>query len=157
MKFSTEFKEGEHKIGWMNSTFTKAFSSTEFEQRPTPTFQKLPRAMKDAAIESELKPGICELGDVLVFLDNAPEECKDGYFNLFYFPSFVVDVYWDDSSWDVDAWARGDGAWYEDSRVFSPAVSSGTQDSALVSFETSELIKAIEIVKEAGYKIFKEV
>jgi hypothetical protein len=79
--------------------------------------------MTDAEIESELKPGICELGDVLAFLKNASEECKDGYWNLFYFPAFVVGVGWGAGfgGWGVSAWDRGDGDWSDAYRVFSPA------------------------------------
>lgn len=120
MKASKEFVVGKHNIGFVGSNFKEHFSGEEFESRPMPTFQKLPRSMNDATIESELKPGICELGDVLAFLDNAPQECKDGYWNLFYFSAFVVFVGWDDGVWRVLTWRRDGHVWGAGGRVFSP-------------------------------------
>lgn len=129
-KAKDEFKVGNHKIGYINDRFLEAYKDTEFEKRPTPTFQKLPRAMKDTEIEYELKCGYCSLGDILSFLDNATEECKDGWANIFYTPEFVVGVCWDGGYWSVGTWRRLDGVWYGRSRVFSPAIeSSSTQSS----------------------------
>ena len=140
MNFNEEFVIGKNGIGWMSSTFTTAFKDAQFVSVFTPTYQKLPRSMNDAAIESELKPGICTLGDVVAFLDNARDECKDGLANLFYFPSFVVRVRWDGSDWSVDAWARDGDDWLSGCRVFSPAtvkpssaVSSGSSPLTLES------------------------
>ena len=120
-KFNEEFAVGKNGIGWMSSTFAGAFKNAEFEPAPVPTYQKLPRSMADAQIESALKPGMCALGDVLAFLDNAPDECKDGNWNLFYFPSFVAHARWYGSEWNVDAWERGGHGWRAGIRVFSPA------------------------------------
>lgn len=159
-KTSNEFRVGNHSIGYISSDFKKLFGTTEFEPKELPKFQKLPRAMKDAEIESQLQPGFCELGDVLAFIENAPEECKDGYANLFYFPSCVVRVYWFEfgGEWRVYAWDRDGDQWGADFRVFSPATESSiTQDSALETSDTLNLEKSIKIVKEAGYKIFKEI
>ena len=157
MKASEEFKVGKNNIGYVGSTFTSTYGKKEFEERETPTFQKTPRSMTDAEIESELKPGFCELGDVLAFIKNPPEGSKDGWSNLFYFEDFVVFVDWSayDRYWHVDAWYRGE--WGGDRRVFSPARSSNTQASELSSSETSDLDSAIALVKGAGYKIFKEI
>lgn len=120
---STEFVKGKHNIGWVDSDFTKHFGDTEFSEKAIPTFQKLQRRMTDVEIESELNPGICELGDVFAFLKNAPEECKDGYWNLFYFPAFVVLVYWyaGGGVWLVLEWGRDGFDWSVGFRVFSPA------------------------------------
>lgn len=123
-----EFKVGANNIGWINDHFLEYVNKvdTQVERRPMPTFQKLSRAMNDAQIESELKPGFCELGDILAFLDNTPEECKDGYWNLFYFQNFVVSVYWDSGRgrWRVGGWRRGED-WGDYSRVFSPGLDLG--------------------------------
>lgn len=123
MKAGNEFVEKKHNIGYVTSFFTEKFGDMEFEEKKLPTFQKLPRTMSDAEIESELKPGICTLGDVVAFMDSVPEECRDGNFNLFYTPAFVVDVHWssDSGGWFVDAWYRDDDWWFSDYRVFSPA------------------------------------
>lgn len=123
MNSQKEFAVGKHNIGWIDSDLKKRFSDVEFKAKELPTFQKLPRTMTDAQIESELQPGVCELGDVLAFLDGAPEETKDGYWNLFYFTDVVVDVGWDSSDrrWRVDAWHRDGSEWDGDDRVFSPA------------------------------------
>lgn len=157
---SAEFKVGKHSIGWINSSFEEQFSDMVFHLKELPTFQKLPRAMNDAEIESELKPGFCKLGDILSFLDNAPPECKDGYANIFYTTSFVVGVGWDSDAgaWYVHTWDRGGSRWRTDGRVFSPTTeSSDTKDLVLEPSETLTLEKAIEVVKDAGYKIFKEI
>lgn len=126
MKASNEFKVGKHNIGYIESRFSHQFKSSSFEKKEMPTFQKLPRSMNDAAIEFELKPGLCELGDIIAFLDNAPEECKDGYWNLFYMEPFVVSVSWDSVSqgWLVSSWDRLGNTWHEGSRVFAPATES---------------------------------
>lgn len=122
-KASEEFAVGKHAIRYVSSDFKSKFGSMEFEERNMPTFQKLGRNMNDSTIESDLKPGMCELGDVLAFIDNAPQECKDGYSNLFYFPACVVRVYWnaDGAEWSVGTWDRGGHGWSAGSRVFSPA------------------------------------
>lgn len=133
MKNIKEFEAGKHNIRWISSDFKRYFpEGTEFTERSMGAFQKLPRSMNDAAIESELKPGLCELGDVLAFLDHASEECKDGNFNLFYTNDCVVGVYWDsfDGKWRVDAWGRDGDAWLQDSRVFSPATGSSVARSS---------------------------
>lgn len=77
--------------------------------------------MTEILIETELKPGICEFGDIIAFLDNAPDECKDGYANLFYVASCVVRVRWygGGREWHVGAWERDGGEWSAGNRVFS--------------------------------------
>lgn len=142
MKAKEEFAVGKHNIGWINSKFSEYFKDTDFDVRPVPTFQKLPRSMKDVEIEYELKPGYCQLGDILAFLDNAPQEYKDGWANLFYTPAFVVGVRWNSGvgAWLVGAWGRGDGEWDGGNRVFSPATgTSATSPSVLGSLETLPL------------------
>lgn len=159
-KTSDEFKVGNHSIGYISSDFKKLFGNIEFEPRELPTFQKLPHPMSDAEIENELKPGFCEIGDVLAFIENAPAECKDGYANLFYTESCVVGVRWDrfHGGWSVGTWSRDGVRWSADSRVFSPATgSSNTRETALEPSDTLNLEKAIEMVKGVGYKIFKEI
>lgn len=133
-KASEEFVVGKHNIGWLYNF--EQFKDDTFKTRPMPTFQKLSRSMTDAEIESELKPGISTLGDVLTFLDEAPEEYRDGYANLFYLPSCVVDVNWHagDRGWLVGTWLRGDDRWGAGARVRSPAtgpstLSPGTSDT----------------------------
>lgn len=132
MKASEEFKKGKDGIGYVSSDFLKHFGDIEFDEKIAGSFQKLPRSMNDAEIENELKPGICDLGDVLAFIKNPPEGTKDGWYNLFYTPAFVVRVRWRVDEWDVHVWRRDDYRWRDDDRVFSPAtVSSVTQSSTL--------------------------
>ena len=124
LKASSEFTEGKNGIGYVSSNFVRLFWNQEFQESAgTPKFQKLPREMNDIEIESELNPGICSLGDVLAFLKNPPEESKDGYFNLFYFPDcfFYVGWYSVGRGWGVRAWLRDDDGWSGGERVFSPA------------------------------------
>lgn len=145
LKASKEFVVGKNNIGYISSSFEQKFEDKEFQEvTGTPKFQKLPRAMNDGEIESELKPGICSLGDVLAFIKNPPEESKDGDWNLFYFPDFVVCVSWLSGGryWFVDAWQRGGSGWLEGTRVFSPATdlsSSDTSPSESLSLEIAEI------------------
>ncbi len=152
MKNTKEFEVGKHNIRWISSDFRRHFpDGTEFAEKPLGVFQKLPRSMNDAAIESELAPGLCELGDVLAFLDQAPEECKDGNFNLFYTKDCVVGVYWSsfDGEWSVVAWRRRGVVWGRGGRVFSPATrSSVPQSSAAVALGPSEPRYLEERVRE---------
>lgn len=132
LKALDEFQVGKHGICYVDSDFKKHLKDQEFSPVSSlPTYKKLPRNMRDVEIESELKPGICTLGDVLYFLDNPPEETKDGVFNLFYFPQCVVGVYRVGDEWYVHSWDRGGGGWNAGSRVFSPAI-----DRALKSSES---------------------
>lgn len=142
---SKEFVVGKNNIGYISTRFTEEFRKAQFASKPMPTFRKLGKSMTDAQIESELKPGMCELGDVLTFLENAPEECKDGWSNLFYFPSFVVRVVWRDGPWSVSAWDRDGSGWSGYFRVFSPATgNSKPLNSTLDSSEALTLISEIE-------------
>lgn len=148
LKVAEEFVVGKHSIGWINSQFLERVGNVEFEKAgEVPKFQKLPHSMTDEEIESELKPGICALGDVLSFLENPPEESKDGWANLFYFPSCVVSVGWCSESryWDVYAWRRGGLRWGGGERVFSPA--TGLQTLSSVPSETLPLELEINGVK----------
>lgn len=148
MKATEEFVAGKLNIGYVDSTFKKAFKDTEFSPSGILSFQTTPRRMTDAEIETELKPGICTLGDVYSFLTNTPEGCKDGYWNLFYFPEFVVRVLWGAGSggWGVLAWGRDGFEWAEGKRVFSPATgSSDTEIKSLSSSETLALPEELEI------------
>lgn len=156
---SNEFKVGNHSIGWLDNDFTSRYGSEEFVKRDMPKFQKLPRSMNDATIESELKPGLCELGDVMAFLDNAPEECKDGYSNIFYVGSFVVSVRWGSwyGFWRVSAWHRDGYVWNEGFRVFSPANRSELSAPQTSPSDTLTLDGAIKMVKEAGFKVIREM
>lgn len=127
---SSEFIVGRHDIGWVDPDFKAQFGAQKFSPKALGSFQKLSRAMTIAEIESELKPGPCELGDVLAFLQNPPEGSKDGYFNLFLFPAFVVHVHWyaHSAEWSVSAWRRGDPRWREGVRVFSPTLSESLKE-----------------------------
>lgn len=151
---SKEFLVGNHNIGYIYDSFTERFGKEKFSVRKLGTYQTLSKYMTDAQIESELKPGICELGDVLAFLDNAPTESKDGNWNLFYTKSFVVFVRWhaDSGEWRVGAWLRDDCEWVQGNRVFSPATD---HSESLGSSVTLTLESAIEMVKEAGYQVAK--
>lgn len=137
LKASKEFVEGKHSIGYVSSGFMGYFGKTSFESRSMPTFQKLETRMSDFEIEEKLKPGLCELGDILAFMENAPKECKDGNWNLFYTASCVVHVHWFGGEWFVRACDRGVSAWDAGRRVFSPAnVRSGSSNSSLKSSDT---------------------
>lgn len=157
MEALKEFKIGKHNIGYVSDSFKERFEGVGFDaysDNRCPPFQKLPRAMNDAAIESELKPGLCSLADVLAFLDNAPEECKDGSWNLFYTPSFVVRVRWHGGGWRVSTWERDGRGWDADYQVFSPAiVASSIPKKISVSDPQIEIWKSDNNREERHYFI----
>lgn len=142
MTTSTEFVVGKHNIGYIDSDFHERIADVELEKRDVPAHQKLTRYMNDSEIESELKPGICDMSDVLAFLENPPEGTKDGYWNLFYTPTFVVSVDWHSRArhWDVGTWRRGDVGWRGGRRVFSPA----TARSSSVPSELGDFVSRAE-------------
>lgn len=151
LRLSKEFIVGKHQIGLIYGF--DLFKDETFEQCPMPSWQELQRKMTDAQIETELKPGICTPGDVLAFLDNAPEECKDGKFNLFYLPSCVVYVFWfsDYRYWVVRTWYRDGNSWDAGNRVFSPATGArklGAEHSDTLTFESlAARVEALEAWK----------
>ena len=157
---TNEFQVGKHSIGWLGSYFEEKFISPniQFEERPLGSYQTLTKYMKDAEIENDLKPGICELGDVLAFLKNPPEGTKDGNWNLFYTASCVVRVSWDSDAggWSVRAWNRGGSGWGAGVRVFSPATRALEPKASELS-DTLALEDAIKLVKKKGYLIYQPI
>lgn len=158
MKVSEEFVVGKNNIGWVDSDFKNEYKDEEFEMGTVMKSTKLTKSMNDAEIIKEFGVEECTLGDVLATLNAATDDMKDGFSNLFYIKghsSHVVSVYWDGGRWDVSAWSRGDDAWDEGGRVFSPAtfvakpLSTSTSDSL-------NLDLAIKLLKDNGYKISKE-
>lgn len=109
LKASEEFVVGKHDIGYVSQSFKDYFEKESFEARPLGTYKTLPRAMTDAEIEKELVTGLSTLGDILAFLENPPEESKNGHWNLFYTRSCVVRVDWRSGyrEWNVHTWGRG--------------------------------------------------
>jgi hypothetical protein len=149
MKTSTEFKVGKHGIGYVSSSFISRIKVEEFEPVSAPPRAiVLPRNMTDEKIESELKPGISTLGDVLAVLTSENLEYRDGRLNLFYTPSCVVSVYWDGDGWRVYGWARDGYEWDGGYRVFSPAtVSSEPMTSGPMSLESLDArLKKLESI-----------
>ncbi len=157
MKPSQEFIKGKHRIGNIGSDFLTRLGDKEFGEKSMPTFQVLSQDMTDAEIERELNPGICDHGDMLTFLDNAPKEFLDGRACIFYFPSFVVTVYWSVSGggWIIDVGLRGFYKWSASRRVLSPANNSWAFRYSKSS-DSFTLESAIALVKKEGYKVTKE-
>jgi len=155
LKVSDEFVVGKRGIGWINSRFVETYGAETFDMGTLGRYQVLPRTMSDEAIESELKPGICTPSDLVAFLDGAPQECKDGKWNIFYFSGFVVSVGWRSrvGGWSVNVWCR-DNVWDGGPRVFSPG--AGALTLGPKSSDTLTLELAIKMVKKEGYRIFKE-
>lgn len=142
MQVKDEFVVGKHNIGWVDKTLLQELGSEKLHESAAPTFKVLPRYMTDTQIESELKPGFSTMSDVLSFIKNAPQECKDGNWNLFYTRAFVVSVFWyrGVGEWSVLTWQRVDVGWFEGLRVFSPATSnSATKPSTLGVLDTAAL------------------
>lgn len=86
---------------------------------------------KDELIESALQENhifsesdVCAIIADLISKQPKGEDgvlLNDGYWNLFYTPAFVVNVYWYDGRWHVSTWRRNGFTWYTGNRVFSPA------------------------------------
>lgn len=123
-KASEEFVKGKNNIGYVDNSFLNEFGNDELGlgQGKVLTFQKLTRTMTDSEIISELKIQECTVADILATMSAAPEDMKDGYYNIFYVKghSRVVFVFWDVGRWGVVDWDRG-GGWGSGRRVFSPA------------------------------------
>ncbi len=140
MKIKDEILVGKYDIGYVSSTFTEHFKDEEVVDKKVGIFQTLTRSMNDREIESKLNPGLCNASDILAFIKNPPENTKDGNWNIFYTPSFVVYVYWGGSGWSVDAWLRVGSAWGDGERVFSPAtVNLGNSDTSTLRHSVSLL------------------
>lgn len=159
IKAKEVFKVGENKIGWVDSDFKKEYGDEEVSEGKVLTGQKLGKNMTCAEMIKEFDVQECTLGDVLATIQNATEDMKDGWSNLFFIkdhPSRVVVVTWSSGygGWGVRDWSRGDRAWLEDNRVFSPA--TGSSNSSSLNSESLKLEESIKIVKAAGYKIIKE-
>lgn len=158
-KVSDVFKVGENKIGWVDSDFTREYGNDAMpEFSAIIPFQKLTKSMKDSEIISELNIQECTLGDVIASINNATDDMKDGYTNIFYIkdhPSHVVGVYWrsDRGEWSVFGWRRDFSSWYGGGRVFSPVTVSGSVST--LSSETLTLEQAIKICKENGLKVIR--
>lgn len=152
LKAQDEFVVGKHSIGWVSPSFMDQFKNEVIAPRPMPTMQTLPRDMSDAEIEKELQVGLCTLGEVLTFLDEAPQECKGGHWNLFYFPSLVVYVYWNSgyAKWRVSTWDRDGSQWRAGSRVLSPATDSGKLSTKTLG--TSDPLPAVLVINGVEYK-----
>jgi len=137
--------------GEIKTTFTEFFRtrsglwvSDEFRKRALAkasgtgvvresTCYVLPRGMTDAQIEAELpenhlwdEDDLCATVAHLIGLQPNGKEGKllnNGYLNLFYTSSCVVDVLWnaDVRTWSVNTWYRDDRRWGTGDQVFFPA------------------------------------
>ena len=139
LKSSEEFVTGKHNIVWMSNAFRNLVKDNIFEPRPMPTITTLERNMTDEEIEKEITKGqFCTLGDIITFMDNAPKECKDGWANIFYFPSSVANALWngDDAEWYAFAYDRDDFRWNAGDHVLSPATDTPILVSDTLSLES---------------------
>lgn len=138
MKTSEEFRVGKHQIGWISSSILSALPAT-FKKRTSPTYQVTSKTMSFAELPE------CELGHILSFLENPPEECKDGYGNYFKCGSLLVCVRWGgvNRGWDVGGWAPGDdvGA---GRRVFSGNLKLGTSGKTSDALSLESLTARVE-------------
>lgn len=120
---------------WVSSDFKTRILEKAAEKgidMPVASY-KLVKDATDEEIEAALpKKHIFSESEVCTviagLIENQPKGEKgillnDGWYNLFYTPSFVVLVRWrsDDGEWRVCAWGRVGGDWGADCRVFYPA------------------------------------
>lgn len=141
-----------------NAKKTKAgteFKVSSFELVEPASDETIEGVLGDNHIFSETD--VCAIISSLIDEQPNGEEgtlLKNGYANLFYTPSRVVSVDWDGDEWSVGAWDRGGIEWFGGWRVFSPATDARALDS---DPRPLELDAAIEIVKDAGYRVIKEM
>lgn len=107
----------------------KVLAGTEFHVSSL----KLVEDANDATIESTLpsqhifsESDVCAVIAELVQTQSKGEDgllLNNGYANIFYTPTLVVDVSWSgfSGSWGVGAWSRRGHSWFGGYRVFSPA------------------------------------
>lgn len=117
MNTATEFKVGNHNIGYVSSDFLNRMPKT-LSKGTIPYFKVLERNMYDHEIKSELGVKEVSLGDILAYIDSKiPTEYE---YNIFYVAGCVVRVSWLSGSreWDVLAWRLGVGFWLAGNRAF---------------------------------------
>lgn len=137
-------------------TKDKTFNVNSFELTANAYDREIEESFNDNHIFSETD--VCALIAALIENQKKGEEgvlLNNGYFNIFYTPDRVVNVFWSSASqrWYVYVWRRG-CRWFEGSRVFSPA--TVTLNSASEPLNSS-LEQAIKTVKDNGYKVIKEM
>lgn len=120
---------------WVSSSFEERIlekaEPTEAGTRFTLDSFKFKESAYDEGIEKELpekhilsESEVCAVVASLIEKQREGEEgvlLNDGWFNIFYTPTFVVIVGWSDTEWNVRAWGRG-VYWGSGYRVFSPAI-----------------------------------
>lgn len=102
----------------------KEFKLDSFELLKTAWDEEIEKDLPKKHIFSETD--VCAIIASLIEKQPKREEgtlLNNGYLNIFYTPSLVVFVYWDDGEWFVRDWLRG-YYWAGGSRVFSPATES---------------------------------
>ena len=94
---------------------------------------KLAKNLTDSEIEATLpvthvftEAEVCAVVATLITEQSEGQEgtlLNNGYANLFYTASCVVDVYWnaDDRRWNVSTWTHDDNQWSAENQVFSLA------------------------------------
>lgn len=152
-----KIQKGKNNITWLGYNFKKHFGDMEFEREENKLYTKiLENPMLDKEILDELKPTECTLTDLLTVLEG---DYKD-IWNIFYIRDeegtlWAVSGYWrsDYRGWFVEANSiEYPDRWDDGYQVFS-------RDSfGSLNLGNSETIeRAIETVKEAGYKVIKEL
>lgn len=156
-KIKEEFIKGSHNIGWVDSDFLKEYGDEILkDQAQVLPFHKLTKSMNDSEIIKEFGIQECTLADVLSTMNQATDDMKDGYANIFYIkghPSRVVSVRWDGGGWGVSTWLRDGVAWRAGLRGFSPATVA--KRIGAVDSETLTLEQAIKICKDNGLKVVR--
>lgn len=161
LKVSKEFVVDKNNIRWIGSRFKEHFYPLSFtvskEMLKTKTLGK---AMLDKEILDEFKPQTVSLGNVLHFLSSAD---KNSWY-IFYVNDkkgipWAVYALWDAGygGWGVEAVSVEDPhRWLDGLRVVSRKFSE-TEPQTFKLSDPLYLETAIKIVKEAGYKVMKEL
>lgn len=143
---------------WVSDSFTEKFGSKEIKPSKTiPPFKTLDKISYDKDLIKEV--GESTLEDVAAFLKNPPKGTKDGNWNIFYVAGCVVDVRWFSArrEWSVGSWGLVGVDWFAGDRAFGRNWHSDPQTTSGAILESLTLGKAVEMCKEAGYKVFQEL
>ena len=133
----TEFfknREGLYVWGSFKDSILNKSKAVKKESEFKISSYDLVKSGNDEEIEKELpekhlfsETDVCALIASLIEKQPKGEEGtlqNNGYANLFYTSSHVVDVYWRDGEWFVRVCYRNDDRWFGGSRVFTPATES---------------------------------
>ena len=153
--------KGNFNIIWTSIKFQELFRSVVKPTEITPQFKTLSKSMNDKEILSELKPEDITLDELAYILENNLLK-KDGFHVCYIKDSggvlWSVSAHWLGGWFLLANYVGRPFYWDADDLVFSRGFSSPSDAPVNLGHpDTLTLKSAIKIVKDAGYKIVKEI